>query len=61
MSKNSGKWWKLGVFSYYTFPSEIKREDLPLGTKKEVKCIHYGKKRTTKKGLISNLVKHLKV
>ena len=35
MSKSSGKWWEVGVLSHYTFSSEIKREDLPSGTKKK--------------------------
>ena len=61
MSKSSGKWWEVGVLSHYTFSSEIKREDLPSGTKIEGKCNHCGKKRTTQKGITSNLVKHLKV
>lgn len=61
MSKSSGKWWEVGVFSHYTFSSEIKREDLPSGTKIEGKCIYCGNKRTTQKGITSNLVKHLKV
>ena len=42
MSKSSGKWWEVGVFSHYTFSSEIKREDLPSGTKIEGKCNHCG-------------------
>lgn len=49
------------MFSHYTFHDEIKKQDLPSGTKIEGKCIHCGKKRTTQKGITSNLVKHLKV